>query len=84
MGIAKDDFNRVRTPYQNADRQLAHFTSYIIYLYLTNSSLRWKRIFAKAIFRPFALFAREPIIQLLGVYMAFVYLPSFLPINIFR
>lgn len=50
---------------------------------MNDSSLRWKRIFAKAIFRPFALFAREPIIQLLGVYMAFVYVPSFLPYNFF-
>lgn len=33
----------------------------------------WKRIFAKTLFRPFALFAREPIAQLMGVYMAFVY-----------
>ncbi|TDL17023.1 MFS polyamine transporter [Rickenella mellea] len=33
----------------------------------------WKRIFAKSLIRPFALFAREPIIQLLGVYMAFIY-----------
>ena len=27
----------------------------------------------KALFRPFSLFIREPIIQLFGVYMAFVY-----------
>lgn len=33
----------------------------------------WKRIFGKTLFRPFALFAREPIVQLLGMYMAFVY-----------
>ncbi|KZT25464.1 MFS polyamine transporter [Neolentinus lepideus HHB14362 ss-1] len=33
----------------------------------------WKKIFAKSLSRPFVLFAREPIIQLLGVYMAFVY-----------
>ena len=33
----------------------------------------WKRIFANALTRPFAMFAREPIIQLLGLYMAFVY-----------
>ncbi|THH06070.1 hypothetical protein EW145_g4340 [Phellinidium pouzarii] len=33
----------------------------------------WKQIMSKAIVRPFALFAHEPIIQLLGVYMAFVY-----------
>ncbi|KLO06430.1 MFS polyamine transporter [Schizopora paradoxa] len=33
----------------------------------------WKHLFAKSIIRPFALFAREPIIQLLGAYMAFIY-----------
>ncbi|KAF8900739.1 MFS polyamine transporter [Gymnopilus junonius] len=33
----------------------------------------WQHIFRKAMTRPFALFAREPIIQLLGAYMAFVY-----------
>jgi hypothetical protein len=33
----------------------------------------WKRIFAKALIRPFALFVYEPIVQLLGVYMAFIY-----------
>jgi hypothetical protein len=27
----------------------------------------------KALVRPFALFAHEPIVQLLGVYMAFIY-----------
>ncbi|CAL1710554.1 unnamed protein product [Somion occarium] len=33
----------------------------------------WRHIVAKALVRPFALFAREPIIQLLGLYMAFIY-----------
>ncbi|PCH40176.1 MFS polyamine transporter [Wolfiporia cocos MD-104 SS10] len=33
----------------------------------------WKQIFSKALVRPFKLFFREPIIQLLGVYMAFIY-----------
>ena len=33
----------------------------------------WKRIFAKSLIRPFALFYYEPIVQLLGVYMAFIY-----------
>ncbi|CCM02926.1 uncharacterized protein FIBRA_05040 [Fibroporia radiculosa] len=33
----------------------------------------WKHIFAKSLLRPFQLFFREPIIQLFGVYMAFVY-----------
>ncbi|KAJ2998512.1 hypothetical protein NUW54_g7025 [Trametes sanguinea] len=33
----------------------------------------WKNIVAKALVRPFALFIHEPIVQLLGIYMAFVY-----------
>jgi len=33
----------------------------------------WKKIMSKALVRPFALFVHEPIVQLLGVYMAFVY-----------
>ncbi|KAF8498757.1 MFS polyamine transporter [Russula emetica] len=33
----------------------------------------WKAIFRKALVRPFKLFIFEPIVQLLGVYMAFVY-----------
>ncbi|KZT40250.1 MFS general substrate transporter [Sistotremastrum suecicum HHB10207 ss-3] len=38
-----------------------------------NEDRHWKRIFAKALTRPFVLWAREPIVQLLGVYMAFIY-----------
>lgn len=38
-----------------------------------NKDRQWKEIVKKALVRPFALFFREPIIQLLGVYMAFVY-----------
>ena len=34
---------------------------------------RWKTIFTKALTRPFLLFAFEPIIQVLGIYMAFLY-----------
>ena len=34
---------------------------------------RWKNIFIKASTRPFQLFAQEPIIQILGIYMAFIY-----------
>ncbi|TFK47476.1 MFS general substrate transporter [Heliocybe sulcata] len=33
----------------------------------------WKKIFAKSLTRPFVLFYYEPIIQLLGIYMAFIY-----------
>ncbi|TDL17903.1 MFS polyamine transporter [Rickenella mellea] len=34
---------------------------------------QWKRIFAKAMVRPFAIFFREPIVQLLGLYLAFTF-----------
>lgn len=33
----------------------------------------WQQIVTKALVRPFKLFFSEPIVQLLGVYMAFVY-----------
>lgn len=33
----------------------------------------WQTIMAKSLSRPFALFAHEPIIQLLGIYMAYLY-----------
>ena len=33
----------------------------------------WKSIFSKALVRPFKLFIYEPIVQLLGLYTAFVY-----------
>ena len=34
---------------------------------------RWQAIMIKSLVRPFELFAQEPIIQLLGVYMAYLY-----------
>ncbi|KZT11969.1 MFS polyamine transporter [Laetiporus sulphureus 93-53] len=37
------------------------------------SDRHWKKILSKSLVRPFKLFFREPIIQLLGIYMAFVY-----------
>jgi hypothetical protein len=33
----------------------------------------WKVMFSKALVRPFKMFIHEPIVQLLGLYMAFVY-----------
>ncbi|EDR04269.1 MFS polyamine transporter [Laccaria bicolor S238N-H82] len=33
----------------------------------------WQHVFSKALIRPFKLFASESIIQLLGLYMAFIY-----------
>ncbi|KAF8994689.1 MFS polyamine transporter [Cyathus striatus] len=42
-------------------------------IYDTTADRHWKAIFAKAMTRPFLIFANEPIIQLLGIYMAFLY-----------
>ncbi|KAM5544558.1 hypothetical protein V8D89_001456 [Ganoderma adspersum] len=38
-----------------------------------NADRHWRVIVTKALTRPFALFVHEPIIQLLGIYMAFIY-----------
>ncbi|KAJ3719190.1 MFS polyamine transporter [Lentinula raphanica] len=38
-----------------------------------NESRSWKYIIQTALIRPFVMFVREPILQLLGVYMAFIY-----------
>ena len=38
-----------------------------------NSDRRWQQIVSKALVRPFKLFYSEPIVQVLGAYMAFVY-----------
>ena len=40
---------------------------------INNNDRRWQHILAKALVRPFKLFFLEPIIQLFGAYMAFVY-----------
>ena len=37
------------------------------------TTFSWQAIMAKALVRPFALFVKEPIIQLLGLYMAYLY-----------
>ncbi|KAG1746143.1 MFS polyamine transporter [Suillus lakei] len=40
--------------------------------------LSWRTIMAAALSRPFALFVHEPIVQLLGVYMAYLYGTTYL------
>ena len=57
----------IRSP---TDRQCVRPISIVMYASISNS---WKVIFSKALVRPFKLFIFEPIVQLLGVYMAFVY-----------
>ena len=45
-------------------------------IFTTNACLypnRWKVVFSKSLLRPFKLFAYEPIMQLLGLYLAFIY-----------
>lgn len=39
----------------------------------SKGSRHWKDIFGRALTRPFALFVHEPIMQLLGLYMALIY-----------
>lgn len=41
--------------------------------HVDKSDHRWGEIMQKALVRPFVLFAQEPIIQLFGIYLAFVY-----------
>ncbi|KAM6494593.1 MFS polyamine transporter [Amanita muscaria] len=45
----------------------------IVTVYEKDGDRSWKRIFARAMTRPFALLAFEPIIQLLAIYMAYIY-----------
>ena len=47
--------------------------SIVSHRHLSPRESRWKSIFAKALTRPFQLFVQEPIIQILGIYMAFIY-----------
>ena len=38
--------------------------------------ISWRHVFKKAIIRPFAFFVKEPIIQLFGIYVAFMWVSS--------
>ncbi|KAI0254463.1 MFS polyamine transporter [Lactifluus subvellereus] len=48
-------------------------SSVVIRTALNAEDRHWKAVFSKALVRPFRLFIYEPIVQLLGIYMAFVY-----------
>jgi hypothetical protein len=73
------------------DRQCVRLIFMAMYPYTSNS---WKAVFSKALVRPFKLFIYEPIVQLLGLYMAFLYgllyrmhtelLPSCMPSHTFQ
>ncbi|KAI0782991.1 MFS polyamine transporter [Abortiporus biennis] len=47
-------------------------------IYQSAEPVTWKHIMSKSLIRPFVLFAQEPIIQLFGIYMAFVYGSNYL------
>ncbi|KAF8333792.1 MFS polyamine transporter [Amanita rubescens] len=57
---------------QNMDVEKARVQT-ILTVYEKNGSRTWQEIFAQAMTRPFALLAREPIIQLVSLYLAFIY-----------
>ena len=60
----------IRSPMGAADRQCVRLIFIITHAYISDS---WKAIFSKALVRPFKMSIYEPIVQLLGAYMAFVY-----------
>ena len=55
------------------DREFLILSYSISYWTFNLCESRWKGIFARALTRPFLLFAQESIIQILGIYMAFLY-----------
>jgi hypothetical protein len=63
-----------RTVFYAPDRKYAPsiFSTLSSFMCLT-CSYSWKTIISRALVRPFRLFITEPIVQLLGLYMAFVY-----------
>ncbi len=60
----------IRISMDTTDRQYVSLNFIFFPAYISHS---WKAIFSKALVRPFKFFIYEPIVQLLGLYMAFVY-----------
>ena len=60
----------IRISVDASDRQYVRLIFIVVCAYISNS---WKVIMRKALVRPFKLFIFEPIVQLLGLYMAFLY-----------
>ncbi|KAF9531460.1 MFS polyamine transporter [Crepidotus variabilis] len=58
---------------RNMDPEKANSYTAIKSVYESKVDRSWGSLFRKAMFRPFVMFAQEPIMQLLGVYMAFLY-----------
>jgi len=71
----KAAFRKVKTVYESKEDRtwvLMNFTFYSlceVYSWFN----RWQHIFRKALTRPFQLFGQESIVQILGIYLAFVY-----------
>ncbi|TFK23895.1 MFS polyamine transporter [Coprinopsis marcescibilis] len=65
--------NRKATHLQKAQDAEKGETRRYISIYDRGNARSWKKIFAHALSRPFLLFRYEFIVQLLGVYMAFIY-----------
>ncbi|KZP31926.1 MFS polyamine transporter [Athelia psychrophila] len=61
--------DRIRKAQMDSEKGETHYKH--IHTPFQNADHTWKHILAKGLVRPFALFVREPILQLLGVYMAF-------------
>lgn len=72
MGLEEGSTLQVRAK-SGADRQWAFGSWTSIWLIVNFILHSWKAIITKALVRPFRLFFSEPIAQLLGVYMAFIY-----------
>ncbi len=60
----------IRTPMDATDRQCVCLILIAMYVFISSS---WKAVFGKALVRPFKLFIYEPIVQVLGLYLAFIY-----------
>ncbi|KAG1731356.1 MFS polyamine transporter [Suillus paluster] len=61
MDAEKVSYGEIRTVFDGQDRSKVFL------------QFHWHTIMAKALIRPFALFFCEPIVQVLGVYMAYLY-----------
>jgi len=60
----------IRISMETTDRQCV---VHIFILFHAYDSGSWGAMFSKGLIRPFRMFIYEPIIQLLGLYMAYVY-----------
>ena len=73
MGITDPKSELVKTPFDDTNRRYASHMRFSFSSPNDPHLFSLRHILTKSLIRPFALFVREPIIQLLGVYMAFIY-----------